>query len=368
MTDSNKTFKIVTPVIVGMAAVATLLIAMRRPERREERIYLEQGAIIIEKQGTRLADVAQAIADPAVFSHDAALRRARSSAHLHVAGRGSLVIGSDEQGELLEFDTNVCGDASIVIDPEAALEAFSSEIATVHRTVTAGICTRGYTIFCDGRITARNTKFLYFSGNRSTFYRGDTATGELDNVTIARSDGASLRMADVDGERLRIRNSRFETAGKYGLYVLGNSRNPVRLESTSLIGAAADVFLSMGRADLVLVDCLFSKDRVRFENAKGSVRVKWRAHVRVVDDAGKPASGAQVLAESNDEKLTATTDADGLAVLEVTERIITAGGVREVTPHSFQVLSGSKVSGESVKVSVNGTAETVGEIKLTAKR
>ncbi|HUW32266.1 MAG TPA: hypothetical protein VM223_11690 [Planctomycetota bacterium] len=368
MNGSNKALKIATPIVIGIAAVATLLIALRRPERREERIYLQQGAIIIEKPGTRLADVAGAIADPAIFSYDPATRHAQTSAHLHVAGAGTLTIGSDEHGELLEFNTNVCGDASIIVDPAAAFEAINSEIATVHRTVSAGICTRGYTIFCDGRLTARNTKFLYFSGNRSTFYRGDTATGELDNVVIALSDGASLRMADVDGERLSLHNCRFETAGKYGLYLLGNTRNPVRVESTSLIGAAADVFLSMGRADLELVDCSFSRDRVRFENAKGSVRVKWRAHVRVTDDAGKPVAGAAVLAECKDEKVTATSDAEGLAVLEVTEYIITANGVRAVTPHSFQVLGDNKVSGESISVSVNGTAGTMGEIKLTKMR
>ena len=361
---SSKAIKIVTPIVVAVTVLAAVLIASREPEKpvSEPRIYLKEGAIIIEKTGTRLADIAQAINDPAIFSYDASARRAQSTAHLFIAGEGRLVIGSNEQGELLEFNTNVCGDASIRIEPKAVFEVTNSEIATVHRTISAGICTRGYTMFCDGTIRARNSKFLYISGNRSEFFR-ENASGDLENVVVALSDGASLRMANVDGSRLRIRNCRFETAGKFGVYLLGNTKHPVRIESCSLIGAAADVFMSMGRADLVLVDCTFGQDRVRFENARGSVRVVWRAHVRV-EKAGKPVGGAMVLAECEGEKVTGSTDAGGLAVLEVTERMITADGSRLFTPHRFEVLGGTKVGQQTVSVAVNGSSQVIGEIRL----
>ena len=363
---NNKAIKIITPIVIAVTAVAAVLIAVRKPEKPiggEPRIYLKEGAIIVEKPGTRMADIAQAIQDPAIFSYDAGKRRGQSNAHLYIVGEGSVVIGGKGQGELLEFNTNVCGDASIRIEPKAALDVTDSEIATVHRTVSAGICTRGYTMFCDGRITARNSKFLYISGNRSEFFR-ENASGELDNVVIALSDGASFRIANVDGSRLRIRNCRFETAGKFGVYLLGNTKSPLRLEKCSMIGATADVFLSMGRGELTLVDCTFGKDRVRFENAKGAVRVVWRAHVRV-EQAGKPVGGAAVLAECAGEKVTGITDAAGLAVLEVTDRVITADGSQSFTPHSFQVLNANKVSQQSVTAAVNGSSDVIGEIRVS---
>ncbi len=268
-----------------------------------------------------------------------------------------------KQPETLEFNTNVCGDASLSIGPDARLDVINSEIATTHRTISAGVCTRGYTVFCYGTLVARDSSFLYISGNRSEFF-GRTGSGVLDKVIISRSDGASLRLVAVDGSRLSIRNSSFITGGKYGLYLLRRTKTPVRIEDTTLLGAAADVFMSSGTAELVLVDCTFRKNKVSFVNSDGSVRIKWRAHVKV-EKEGRPVAGAAVVAESEDEKVTATTDEDGLAVLEVTEQILTARGARMITPHVFRVIDGAAILAESEPVAITRKAEIAGEVRLT---
>lgn len=364
MQKSSNQLKWVTPAIVIATVVVVALIVARRPERRNPGIFLEGGRIIVSQRGASLADIDRAINDPDVFTYDENEHRAQAAAHLLIVDEGSLAIGSEEQGETLEFNTNVCGDASLGIDPGASLSVINSEIATTHRTITAGLCTRGYTVWCRGALTARNSQFLYISGNRSQFFSGNEATGVLDNVLIARSDGASLRLAHVDGSRLLIKNSTFRTNGKFGVFVLGNTNKPVRIESSTLIGTTADVFLSQTNGDVVLVDCTFRKDHVRFQNSRGSVRVKWRAHVKV-EKNGKPVPGATVTVEDDGEKLTASTDENGLAVLEVTEQIIRQGGTTKVTPHVFRVTDGGAVLAESEPTAITDVAEHQGEIKLT---
>jgi len=360
-----KTAKYVTPVIFGVVAVAAVLIVLRQPEKNDPSIYLKQGVVVIEKPNTTLADVALAVGDPSIFSYDAKERKARANAHVGVFGKGSLHIGTETQGELLEFDTNVCGGASLQIGPDAAVEVLNSEIATTHRTVSAGVCTRGYIVYCDGRITARNSKFHYISGNRSQFFRAD-AGGVLENVEIRLSDGASLKMVEVDGSRLLFSGCRFETAGKYGLFLSGSTRKPVRIEASTLFGTTADIFLSQGAGELVLVDCRFRRRGISFENSRGSVHVKWRARVKVTR-AGRPLAGATVAAEGSGEKVTAQTDSDGLAVMELTEEIIAASGTRQVTPHVFSVTAGNKTLVTSAPLEVNGPADAIGEIVLDAE-
>ena len=365
MQSNNKSTRFVTPILVAVVVVAVTLIALRPPPRSEvePRIYLESGAVVIEKPGTRLIDIARAIDDDQVFSYDEAEHKAISTVHLSIAKKGGLAIGSAKQPETLEFNTNVCGDASLSIGPDARLDVINSEIATTHRTISAGVCTRGYTVFCYGTLVARDSSFLYISGNRSEFF-GRTGSGVLDKVIISRSDGASLRLVAVDGSRLSIRNSSFITGGKYGLYLLRRTKTPVRIEDTTLLGAAADVFMSSGTAELVLVDCTFRKNKVSFVNSDGSVRIKWRAHVKV-EKEGRPVAGAAVVAESEDEKVTATTDEDGLAVLEVTEQILTARGARMITPHVFRVIDGAAILAESEPVAITRKAEIAGEVRLT---
>ena len=362
MQKNSNQLRWVTPAIVIAALVVVVLIVARRPERSNPGIFLKDGRIIVSQADARLADIDRAINDPDVFTYYENERLAQVAAHLLIVEKGSLVIGSEEQGETLEFNTNVCGDASLSIDPGASLSVTNSEIATTHRTITAGLCTRGYTVWCRGALTARNSQFLYISGNRSEFFSQGTATGVLDNVLIARSDGASLRLARVDGSRLSIKNSTIRTNGKFGVFVLGNTKKPVRIENSTLTGTTADVFLSQRAGELVLVDCAFRKDHVRFQNSKGSVRVKWRAHVKV-EKNGKPVPGATVIVEDDGEKVAAATDENGLAVLEVTEQIIREGGTTKVTPHVFRVTDDGAVLAEGEPVAI--VAERQGEIKLT---
>ncbi|NQT18470.1 MAG: hypothetical protein HQ592_02105 [Planctomycetes bacterium] len=366
MQKNGNQLRWVTLAIVIAALVTVALIMARRPGRSEDfpDIYLKDGRIVVSMRGARLADIDRAINDPNVFRYDENEHRAQASAHLLITGKGSLAIGSEEQGETLEFDTNVCGDASLGIDPDASLTVMNSEILTTHRTITSGLCTRGYTVRCEGTLTARNSKFLYISGNKSQFFSQGTATGMLDNVVIALSDGASLRLVRVDGSRLAIRNSRFETDGKYGLYILGNTKKPVRIENSSLHGTTADVFLAWRSGELVLVDCIFQKDHVRFENSTGSIRVKWRAHVKV-EKNGKPVPGVAVVVEDDGRTLTAPTDENGLALLEVTEQIIRDGSVTMVTPHVFRVTADGAALIHSEPVNVTDAVESLGEIKLT---
>jgi len=350
MADVQARLKIVTPVIVAAALAATVLIVARRPPAGA--IALKGGAVVITKAGATLAEVARAINDASVFSYNDAERRAQTSAHIVVDGEGSLTIGGEEH-ELLEFNTTSCGNASLRIGPKARVDVVNAEIATTHRTVSAGVCTRGYIVICDGTLAARHAKFLYVSGNRSEFLRGE-ARGTLEDVEISLSDGASLRMVDVDGKRLDIRNCSFKTAGKYGVYLFGKTASPVRIENSVMLGPAADVFLSMGKADLTLVDCTFRKEHVMFANATGEVSVKWRVRV-LVQKNGRPAAGVAVAAVGNGETVQGTTGGDGAAVLEVTESVISSGGTRAVTPHRFRALDGGKILAEGAPTPVTGT-------------
>jgi len=364
MQDNAKAIRVITPLIAMVVVVAAVLIAGRQPERSGKGIYLSEGAIRIEKEGTRLADIARAVADPNIFSYDEAAHRGRSSVHLFVMPGGSLIIGSDQQPEVLEFDTNVCDDASLRVAYPAKVEITNSEIRTVRQTVYAGVCTRGYTVYVDGTLNARNSKLLYLSGNRSEFFRGGRASGVLDNVEIARTDGASLRLVHVDGSRLTLKNSRFVTAAKYGLFLFGGTIKPLRVEDSILVGVAADVFISRGAAEVILVDCRFSPRKVRFENATGSVKAKRRARVTVLR-RGRAAAGVRVVAESENEVVTATTDADGAAVLELTQQVITEAGIQTQPPYTFRAMEGEAVAAETGPVAAVLPGEPMPDITLT---
>jgi hypothetical protein len=239
----------------------------------------------------------------------------------------------------------------------------NSVIATTHRTVTAGICTQGYSVLCEGTLNAVDSKFLYVSGEQSKFFFGE-GRGSLRNVTIARSDGASLRMAGVNGNKIAISDCKFQTAGKYGVFVLSDTKSPLRIEDSTLLGAAADVFLSKGDADLILVDCAFRKGHVLFQNAEGSVTVKWRVRVEVMKD-GRPATDMRVVTKEQGEEISAMTDAKGIAVLEVTEGIIRNDGMEAVTPHVFKVADGENVQAESEKIRVTGPHADIGTVELS---
>jgi len=360
--------KYATPALVLAAVAAVILIASRNPDKsQEEGIFLRGGAIVVTKPDATLREIAQALDDPSVFSYDENRNAARANLHLWILEKGSLRIGgeSEEDREILEFNTNSCGDASLRIGPDAALYITNSEVATSHRTISARICTRGYTVFSEGRIEARDSRFHFISGTQSEFFRGD-ASGFLDNVEIYYSDGVSLRMVDVDGKRIAIRNSRFETAAQYGLAVFGTSASPIRIEDSVCIGQTADVFLSSGSSDVVLVDCEFRKNRVSFANARGLVSINWRARVKVVRGE-EPLAGALVAATAGGSVVEGITDEQGIAVLELTEQIVSAAGVEMVTPHSFSASIDGQVAARTGPLPIHAKADDLGEITLAVQ-
>jgi len=363
MQGNTKYMRLITPVIVAAAIAAVVLINLRQPEKTGGGIELVEGAIRIEKDGVRLADIARALNDPDVLSYDEAAHRARTVAHIVVMPGGSLTIGSDDQPEVLEFDTNVCDSASLSVAHQGKLELINSEIRTVDQTIYGGTCTRGYTVYVDGTLNAKNSRILYVSGNRSEFFRGSKASGVLDNVEIARTDGSALRLVHVDGSRLTLKNSRFITSNDYGLFVFGGTVNPLRVEDSVMVGTAADIFISRGTAELVLVDCRFSPSKVRFENASGTLHVKRRQRV-VVLQAGKPAAGVNVVAENEYERVTGTTDADGAVVLEVTQQAITNTGSQTHPPHVYRAMRGGSASAETKPMAAGPPGEPMPDITL----
>jgi len=330
-------------IVVACAALALvgLLVAMSKSVRREGWL-LEGKVLTIYGPDYTLERLAAEVADPEILSYDKDKRQAIANVSLVV--EGGLRIGHPDDpklGETLMLDTIVCGDLRVEVARGGRLEIYNSTLQTVTQVITQDKCSRGYYFVADGQLVARDSHILYMSGARGETARRNAAV-DLRGTSFALSDDCAFHTRGADGRRLEIRDSRFLCEGAYGFWVEGPSPSPVRLVRCQLFGSEADLYLSGYRPAAELLDCQFSKQKVRFQRPSGSATIKWSVAVRVLRDAsGHPIANARVVARSTgpgpSETVEGQTDATGACTLILTEYLATpsapAGGPTNVTPH-----------------------------------
>ena len=309
-----------------VALVAAAVWPKGRPSARRG-VVLERDTIHIRGEGITLQDVAEAVNDRKVFVYDVAARTATARASLVI--RGSLLIGREGDPafqETLEVDSILCGQRRIVVEESGEIRMYNSTLSTRNRTVTDEMCTQGYTLNCRGRAVIENSRVTYMSGSYSrTFW--PTSEARLLNSSFTRTDGNAASFYEPNGARLHIDNCTFATEGSWGIVARGRGATPLRIVSSSFSGTSGDVLNAGNGAEIHLVDCKFRKDKIHFSQLSGSVAVKWRLTVQVIDErSGRPATGVTVRATSSatsaiKERAEGRTDANGTCVLEITEYV-----------------------------------------------
>lgn len=330
-------------IVVACAALALagLLVAMNKTVRKEG-WQLEGKVLTIFGPDYTLERLAAEVADPQILSYDGDKRQATSNVSLVV--EGALRIGDlhdPKLGETLLLNTIVCGDLRVEVARTGRLEIHNSTLQTVSQIITQDKCSRGYYFVADGRLVARDSRILYMSGARGETARRHAAL-DLRGTSFALSDDCAFHTRGSDGRRLEIRDSRFLCEGAYGFWVEGPCPSPIRLARCQLFGSEADLYLSGQDPAAELLDCQFSKQKVRFQRASGSAAIKWSVTVKAVRRGSRqPVPDARVVATSagpgSRETVEAQTDATGACTLVLTEYIATprspAGGPTNVTPH-----------------------------------
>jgi len=334
--------------LATLALVASAVRSEKRPGSQGD-VILQGDTIVVNGRDVTLRDLAARIGDEKVFAYDSVSKTALANTSLTIHGR--LTLGSEHDPtlrETLELNSATCGHRRILITESGELHIHNSVLATESRIVTEEMCTRGYTLYCKGRLVMDRGQVTYMSGSYSrNFWR--TSSARLANSTFCLNDGSSASFFDPDGERLHIDNCTFSSKGNWGIVVRGKDRSPLRITSSTFFGSAGDVLNAGDHADVHLVDCKFRKGKIHFSQLTGTVAVKWRLNVRVVgEDSGAPVSGLRVRATSSNpsplaETVEATTDAGGVCVLELTEYVARPrakerrDGVNSVAPHDMFV-------------------------------
>ncbi len=330
-------------IVIALAAAALvgLLVAMSRSVEREG-WQLEGKVLTIYGPDYTLERLAAEVADPGILSYDNEKREATANVSLVV--EGGLRIGDPQDpklGETLLLNTVVCGDLRIEVARGGRLEIHNSTIQTVSQIITQDKCSRGYYFVADGRLVAHDSRILYMSGARGETVRRH-AVVDLRGTSFALSDDCAFHTRGSDGRQLDIRDSRFLCEGAYGFWVEGPCPAPIRLVRCQLFGSEADLYLSGDNPTAILLDCQFSRQKVRFQRPSGSATIKWSVKVKVVRrGSGNPVPGARVVATSTGpgrrETVEGQTDAAGACTLVLTQYVATprspAGGPTDVTPH-----------------------------------
>ena len=339
-------------ILLGAAAAVFLRSppgpAIEDDPRGAARARLEDGKIVVLGERVSLADLSRAINDPRVFRCDPKTGVYTCNASLEIVG--SLRIGDPEKPdfrEVLEIRTFACGDRSITVRKDGELSIHNSEVATVLRDFDSKLCSRGYSLFTDGRLNLDNATLAFMSGSFARPAR-KAAEGAIANSRFIEADGNAFFAEDVDGEVLVIRDTQFESRGNYGFVVLGPGRHPLRLARCRLRGAASDLHHAGKDAEVILLDCDFRKEALSFNQLNGIVTVQWTVQVEVRDQDGQPCPGRTVKAESDpscglEERTAVQTDARGRAQLVLTEFVADPfnptgrDGINKRTPHQIWV-------------------------------
>ncbi len=309
---------------VAAAAVAAVggVILMQPPRPRSPALGLQGDVIVVNERGVTLEQLAERLGRPDAFRYDPATRAALANKSLLINGR--LVIGRRDDPsfkELLEFNTSVCGQLNLVVGESGELDVYHSAIATRSRIVTEEMCTRGYTVFCEGRMVLDHAQISYMSGSYSRTFRR-TASARLLDSAFCFNDGNAASFFEPDGRRLLVKRCSFSSQGNWGVVVRGSSGPPLRFVQCAF-DAKAGAVLNAGRARVELVDCRFDKSKIRFSQLTGRVTVKWTVLVETSFE-GSPAPGALVVARSAPETalketLRAQTGPRGRCALELVE-------------------------------------------------
>ncbi len=330
----------------AVAGVAGILAVMSRPQKREGVVFQGKAIEVYGRDYTlaRLAQLAAEVGHPEILQYDPRKREATANASLII--RGSVQIGDPADpklGETLLLNTIVCGDLQIRVARGGELRLHNSVLQTVSQAITQEKCSRGYYFFVEGTLVATDTRILYMSGARGKTVSGGSRV-DLDGVSFALSDDVSFHAYHADGARLAIRNCQFLCEGRYGVWVEGSGGEPLRLERCRLSGTEADLYLSGSRPAAELVDCQFSRRKIRFQQQSGRVTVRWTATVKAVErGTGKPVPGLDIEARSESEaaveSVRGRTGPDGACRLILTEYVASpshpGGGDMEntLTPH-----------------------------------
>ena len=342
-----------TPITAIVALVVVVLVASAvRPQKRptsQGDVILQGDTIVVNGRDVTLRDIAAEVGNEEVFAYDSDGKTALANASLTIHGR--LTLGSEHDPtlrETLELNSATCGHRRILVTESGELHIHNSVLATESRIVTEEMCTRGYTLYCKGRLVMDKGQVTYMSGSYSrNFWR--TSSARLMNSSFCLNDGSSASFFDPDGEQLCIDNCTFSSQGNWGIVVRGKGRTPLRIINSTFFGSAGDVLNAGSNAEVHLIDCKFRKGRIHFSQLTGTVAVKWRLNVRVVGkDAGTPLAGLRVRATSSgpsplSEAVEATTDAEGACVLDLTEYVAQPrakerqDGVNNVAPHDVLV-------------------------------
>ncbi len=327
----------------------------RRPESAfsdvRSAVRIENGAITVYGPGNTLAAVAKRLGDPEIFSYSPAEKKAVCRGNLAIVGE--LILGDKSASglaETLEFETHVCGDCMVFVRPQGSLKAYNAEISTVDRSLSEGLCPRGYGIVGEGEIIMNNVHLAYMSGSSSTIYSGSSARGNLNGVVVHGGESFAFTAGGVDGEKVSIRNCNFLARGTWGAWVRDTS-SPLLFDNTTLIGNRGDILIE--GADVILLDCRFRPGRVAFAGLSGSVTVQWRQGFQVLDSDGNPVQGALIRAESSldagiSHSCKGTTDQNGMTTLILTEYKATAScpelrpGINDASPYQVTVTAGDR--------------------------
>ena len=360
---------IVAAVAVGLAGLAVVMSRGRSGgdvviKGKEIRIYGRDYTL------AKLAQVAEALGEGEVLTYDAAKRQATAKASLVIYGSFQIGDPADPKlGERLLLDTVFCGDLRVEVARGGELRIYNSILQTVSQVITAEKCSRGYYFFTDGRLVAAGSKILYMSGARGET-AGSRSQVELERTAFRLSDDCSFHTRNVDGKSFAARDSEFVCEGAYGVWVEGSGDAPVRLERCKLFGTDADLYLSGDRPKAVLVDCQFSRRKVRFQRNSGEATVRWTVIARVVErGSGKPVPGAEVVAtglgQRSEEAVRGRTGPDGTCPLVLTEYVATPASpsgddpANVVTPHRLVALSAGNVLAEVTSHEVAGAGDVV---------
>lgn len=334
--------------IVGCALAIVAVVWIRRPAPPEGAV--EGGLLVpsfeikVTGTGNTLASLAQRVNNPGMLRYDPATRTATANASLIV--EGELTLGQEntpDSGEILEFDTQVCGDHRLEVRKSGRLKVFHSTLRTVSQRINFGACSKGYALFVDGDILLDNSRVTYLSGSASQCLRGG-ARATIRKTVFANCDGNALSCVNADGEGIHIEDSDFLSSGNWGVVVIGSGGAPVELRRCVLQGEVGVLFVSGEDARVRLVDCTFDRSRLAFNRDTGQVEVAWTRQLRIMDAGGAPMAGVVIRAEPQGsgslKPVEAVTDSTGVARLQLVQSVARPGD----DPKSVAVARAYKLS------------------------
>lgn len=329
--------RIFSLIIVGVALAIAVAVGYREARLGDDSAGPLAAAprVRVAGQGRTLASVAAEVGRPELFQYDPQTRTATSRATLVV--EGELVLGAADRpdsGEVLQFDTQSCGDMRLEVLPAGRLRLYHSTIQTVSQVLSLGACSRGYAFFVDGELVLRDSHVRYISGSTSECLRGP-ARAEIVRSVFSYCDGSALSCVEVDGARIRIDECDFRGSGNWGVVVQGRGGEPLEIRNSLLDARVGGLMISGLSARVRLIDCVFDPAKLVFNQDSGEVEIAWSRRFIVTDrTSGAPVPGAIVHAEPDapDGSMSAVetrTDEQGRAEMVLRERMARPGERRD---------------------------------------